>query len=90
MTPRRSLFFQSGETFGLSERLISCVVMHPSSWNMSEDDLDIWERLFEQGLLSVKTSIEHGDVVDDIASRCPSIGPRYETIPFVLRGADVM
>jgi hypothetical protein len=57
---------------------------------MSEDDLGIWERLFEQGLLSVKTSIGHGDVVDGIASRCPSISPRYEAIPFVLRGVDVM
>ena len=54
--------------------------MHYSSWSMSEDDLGIWERLLEQGLSSGKTSIGSGDVVDDIASRCPIIGPRYATV----------
>jgi hypothetical protein len=46
---------------------------------MSEDDLGIWEGLLEQGLSSGSSSIGPGDVVDDIASRCPVIGPRYAT-----------
>ena len=57
---------------------------------MSEDDLDIWERLFEQGLVSGKTSTGPGDVIDDIASRCPVIGPRYATIASFLLDVDVM
>ena len=64
--------------------------MHNSSWSMSEDDLDIWERLFEQGLVSGKTSTGPGDVIDDIASRCPVIGPRYATIASFLLDVDVM
>ena len=57
---------------------------------MSEDDLGIWERLFEQGLVSGKTSIGLGDVIDDIASRCPVISPRYVTIASFLSDVDVV
>ena len=47
---------------------------------MSEDDLGIWEQLLEQGLTSGTMSMGSGDIVDDIASRCPIISPRYATV----------
>ena len=58
---------------------------------MSEDDLGIWERLLEPGLSSGRASIGACDVVDDIASKCPAISPRYESwIASVLIDVDVM
>lgn len=44
---------------------------------MSEDDLDIWERVLERNLSAVATSAEIVDIVDGITSKCPEIGPRY-------------
>ena len=46
---------------------------------MSEDDLGVWEQLLEPGLSSERASIGLCDIVDDIASRCPVINPRYES-----------
>ncbi|KAI9465060.1 hypothetical protein BJY52DRAFT_1184101 [Lactarius psammicola] len=57
--------------------IISVLILPIRSWSMSEDDLGIWERLFEQGLSSGRASIGSGDVVDDFASRCPMIGPSF-------------
>ncbi|KAH9007748.1 hypothetical protein EDB84DRAFT_1600427 [Lactarius hengduanensis] len=57
--------------------VISVLVLPIGSWSMSEDDLSIWERLLEQGLSSGKTSGGPGDLVDDIASRFPIIGPSF-------------
>ncbi|KAF8258476.1 hypothetical protein EI94DRAFT_1130416 [Lactarius quietus] len=57
---------------------ISVLIFPIGSWNMSEDDLGIWERLLERSL-SGRTSIGpvSGDVIDSIASRCPMIGPVF-------------
>jgi hypothetical protein len=58
---------------------------------MSEEDLGIWERLLEHGLSSRRASIGPGDVVDDVASRCPVISPRYEScVVSVLINVDAM
>jgi hypothetical protein len=44
---------------------------------MSIDDLDIWERVLERYFSAVDTSAKKADIVDDITSKCPVIGPRY-------------
>jgi hypothetical protein len=44
---------------------------------MSEDDLNIWERVLERVLSAVDTSAKTVDIIDDITSKCPVIGPRY-------------
>ncbi|KAH9028345.1 hypothetical protein EDB85DRAFT_1970625 [Lactarius pseudohatsudake] len=49
----------------------SVLVLPIGSWSMSDDELGIWERLFEQGLSSGKISGGSVDFVDDIASRFP-------------------
>ena len=51
--------------------------MNHSTWSMSEDDLDIWERAFERHFSAMDTSLKAVDIVDDITSKCPVIGPRY-------------
>ena len=51
--------------------------MHLSSWNMSEDDLDIWERVLEQNISALDASAKTIGVIDAITSKCPEIGPRY-------------
>lgn len=50
--------------------------MNRSNWNMSEDDLDIWERALERHFTANDTS-KTVDIVNDIMSKCPVIGPRY-------------
>ncbi|KAH8994356.1 hypothetical protein EDB86DRAFT_3078209 [Lactarius hatsudake] len=62
---------------GNFRNVISVLILPIGSWSMSEDDLDIWERLLEQGLSSGKTSDGSGDIVDDIASKFPIIGPSF-------------
>lgn len=52
-------------------------MMNRSSWSLSEDDLNIWERVLGQVVLALDTSAKTVDVVDDITSKCPAIGPRY-------------
>ena len=49
-------------------------MMNRSTWSMSEDDLDIWERALERHFSAMETSSK---TVDDITSKCPVIGPRY-------------
>jgi hypothetical protein len=44
---------------------------------MSGDDLDVWERVFERSFSEAATSIKTGNIIDYIASKCPTIGPRY-------------
>jgi hypothetical protein len=44
---------------------------------MSEDDLDTWERALERHFSSMETSLGIVDIIDDITSKCPVIGPRY-------------
>lgn len=44
---------------------------------MSGDDLNIWERVFERGFSTADTSADIIDTIDNIASKCPAIGPRY-------------
>jgi hypothetical protein len=44
---------------------------------MSEDDLDIWERMLDQGLSTATKSAEAIDIMEAITSKCPEIGPRY-------------
>ena len=51
--------------------------MHLSSWNMSEDDLDVWERVLEQNISAADTPAKTIGVIDAITSKCPEIGPRY-------------
>jgi hypothetical protein len=48
-----------------------------STWSMSEDDLDIWERAVERHFSAMDTSAKAVDIVDEITSKCPTIGPRY-------------
>jgi hypothetical protein len=48
-----------------------------SSWCMSEDDLDIWERALDQNLSAVTKPTK--DIIDTVTSKCPEIGPRYIT-----------
>ncbi|KAH9080203.1 hypothetical protein EDB83DRAFT_2337759 [Lactarius deliciosus] len=62
---------------GNFRNVISVLILPIGSWSMSEDDLGIWERLLEQGLSSGKTSDGSGDIVDDIASKFPIIGPSF-------------
>ena len=54
--------------------------MHLSSWNMSEDDLDIWERLLEQNISAAGGSAKTIEIIDGITSKCPEIGPRYANL----------
>ncbi len=51
-------------------------MMNGSTWSMSEDDLDIWERALERHFPAVDTSHKAVDIIDDITSKCPVIGPR--------------
>jgi hypothetical protein len=44
---------------------------------MSEDDLDIWERVLDQNLPIATKSAKAIDIVDAIIIKCPEIGPRY-------------
>ena len=53
--------------------------MNRSAWSMSEDDLNIWERALERHFSAIDTSPKTVDIVDDITSKCPVIGPRYVT-----------
>jgi hypothetical protein len=48
-----------------------------STWRMSEDDLEIWERAAERHFSEMDTSSKAVDIVDEITSKCPMIGPRY-------------
>ncbi|KAH9977578.1 hypothetical protein BJV74DRAFT_860296 [Russula compacta] len=59
------------------QNLLSILVFPIGSWNMSEDDLDIWERVLECNLSAVATSAEIVDIVDGITSKCPEIGPSF-------------
>ncbi len=52
-------------------------MVNHSTWSMSDDDLDIWERTLERHFSAVDTSPKSVDIIDDIASKCPAIGPRY-------------
>lgn len=49
-------------------------MMNRSTWSMLEDDLNIWERALERHFSAMETSSK---TVDDITSKCPTIGPRY-------------
>jgi hypothetical protein len=72
------LSFLLGEQSRLSLRtVLTYNVTHRSSWSISVDDLDLWERVFEQNFLAAGTSTKIVDVIDSIASKCPAIGPRY-------------
>ena len=44
---------------------------------MAEDDLDIWERVFEQNISTSDTPAKTTGVIDGITSECPEIGPKY-------------
>jgi hypothetical protein len=48
--------------------------MNRSTWSMSEDDLDIWERALELHFSAMDT---YPKTVEYITSKCPVIGPRY-------------
>lgn len=52
-------------------------MMNRSNWNMSEDDLDIWERALERHFSAIDTFPKTVDIANDITSKCPMIGPRY-------------
>jgi hypothetical protein len=52
-------------------------MMNRSTWNMAEDDFDIWERALERHFSAMDTSRKTVDIADDITSKCPVIGPRY-------------
>jgi hypothetical protein len=52
-------------------------MMNRSTWSMSEDDLDIWERALERHFSAMDSSSKTADIVDDITCKCPVIGPRY-------------
>ena len=51
-------------------------MMNRSSWNLSGDDLDIWGQVLERYFSAVDISAKKVDLVDDITSKCPVIGPR--------------
>jgi hypothetical protein len=57
--------------------------MNRSTWSMSEDDLDIWERALERHFSAMDSSPKTVDIVDDITSKCPVIGPRYVGVLFL-------
>jgi hypothetical protein len=58
---------------------------------MSEDDLDIWERVFERKFSTATTTIKTTDVIDDLASKCPTVGPRYASrVVFVSIDVDLV
>ena len=63
-------------TFGF-KIVLTHHMMNRSTWSMSEDDLDIWERALERHLSAMDTSRKTVDIVDDITSKCPVIGSRY-------------
>jgi hypothetical protein len=44
---------------------------------MSGEDLDIWEQVFERSFSAAAMPIKTVNVIDDIASKCPTVGPRY-------------
>ena len=44
---------------------------------MSEDDLDIWERVLGQNISAAGTSAKRIDIIDGITSKCPETGSRY-------------
>lgn len=52
-------------------------IMDRSSWSMSEDDLDIWERVLKRDFSVVDPSVNIVDIIDNITDKCPAIGPRY-------------
>ena len=54
--------------------------MNRSTWSMSEDDLDIWERLLERHFSVMDASPKTANIIDDITSKCPVIGPRYVSV----------
>jgi hypothetical protein len=49
---------------------------------MSEDDLDIWERVFERSFSAATTSIKPVNIIDDLAGKCSTGGPRYASRVF--------
>ena len=51
-------------------------MVNRSSWSLSGDDLDIWERVLERYFSAVDASAKKVDIVDDITSKCPVIGRR--------------
>lgn len=51
-------------------------MMNRSTWGMSEDDLDIWERALERYFSAMDAFLKPVDIVDDITSKCPVIGSR--------------
>lgn len=54
-------------------------VTHLRSWNMSEADLDIWERALGQNISAAAagTSAKTIGILDVITGKCPEISPRY-------------
>ena len=59
------------------KKILTHHMMNHSTWSMSEDDLDIWERALERRFSAMGMSPKIVDIVDDITSKCPVIGPRY-------------
>jgi hypothetical protein len=67
-----------GEQIRLLLRIVLTYrMMNRSSWSMSEDDLNIWERVLEQVFSAVDTSAKAVDIIDEITTKCPAIGSRY-------------
>ena len=58
-------------------------MMNCSTWSMSEDDLDLWGRTLERHSSAMSTTSNIVDIVDDITSKCPVIGPRYVSAIFL-------
>jgi hypothetical protein len=61
----------------LLQTVLTQRIMDRSSWSMSEDDLDIWERVLERDFSVVDPSAKIVDIIDNITDKCPAIGPRY-------------
>jgi hypothetical protein len=58
---------------------------------MSEDDLDIWDRVLEQSRSAADTSTKTIDILEGVASKCPEIGPRYASyVESVLTESDLV